>query len=166
MVSALIAYFFPNVSFLSPQSQESDNEKSSHIQLGIGGDESNVVMTVGWRLLQTLDYQNLSIPSELQKAVNRPVRIPGFAVPLSDGLSSIKEFLLVPNQMACIHVPAPPPNLVVLVELEKGRSIRELWGPLWIEGVLEVKKSKSTYGAAAYEMKAYSVEPYSVPKRN
>lgn len=165
VVSALIAYFFPNISFLSPQSQDSDSEKSSQIQLSPGEDEGNVVMTVGWRLLQTLDYQNLKIPKDLEKAVNRPVRIPGFAVPLSDGLSSIKEFLLVPNQMACIHVPAPPPNLVVMVELEKGRSIRELSGPLWVEGVLEVKKSDSTYGAAAYEMKAVSVEPYSAPKR-
>ena len=166
LVSALIAYFFPNISFLTPESQMSDKDKSSHIQLGVGGDDGQIVKTVGWRLLQTLDYQNLKIPSELQKVVNGPVRIPGFAVPLSDGLSDIKQFLLVPNQMACIHVPAPPPNLIVLVELEKSRHIRELSGPLWVEGVLEVKKSKSVYGAAGFEMKAYKVEPYSVPNRN
>ena len=164
LLSALIAYFFPNISFLN-LSDDSDKDKSSHIQLGAGDGEGNVVMTVGWRLLQTLDYKNLEIPADLKKAVNRPVRIPGFAVPLSDGLSSIKEFLLVPNQMACIHVPAPPPNLIVLVGLEEGRSIRELSGPLWVEGVLEVKKTESTYGAAAYEMKAVSVKPYTVPNK-
>ncbi|MFK7825640.1 MAG: DUF3299 domain-containing protein [Oligoflexales bacterium] len=162
LLSALIAYFFPNLSFLNPQHRVISNRKDSQIQLD-ADHENNVVMTVDWELLQTMDYQNFEIPSKLQEAVNMRIRIPGFAVPLGDGLSNIKEFLLVPNQMACIHVPAPPPNLVVLVELEEGVSFRELSGPLWIEGVLKVKKSESIYGSAAYEIKAYTVKPYTAP---
>ncbi|MFK7822617.1 MAG: DUF3299 domain-containing protein [Oligoflexales bacterium] len=155
--------YFPTISFLSPQYQLNLKKKSSQIKLSPEPDQNNIVMAVGWALLQTMDYQKSEIPSELQEAVNKRIRIPGFGVPLSDGFNNIKEFLLVPNQMACIHVPAAPPNLVVLVELETGVSISELTGPLWIEGVLEVKKSESVYGAAAYEMKAFSVKPYSVP---
>ncbi|NRA45830.1 MAG: DUF3299 domain-containing protein [Oligoflexales bacterium] len=164
-MSALIAYFFPNISFLNPRSEESSNDQSSHIQLKPGESGDNIAKVVGWRLLQTLDYKNFNIPDDLKKAVNHLVRIPGFAVPLSDGLSRVEDFLLVPNQMACIHVPAPPPNLIVLVHLDKARSIRELSGPLWIEGVLEVKKTESTYGAAAYVMNAVKVEPYTIPNR-
>ena len=163
LLSALMAYFFPDGSFFSPQFNVLESKKNSQVQVGAESDEVKPVVTVGWNLLQTMDYKKLEIPSELQKALNGHVRIPGFAVPLSDGLRNIKEFLLVPNQMACIHVPAPPPNLVVLVELEKGVSMAELVGPLWIEGVLEVKKSESVYGSAAYEMKANTVKPYSAP---
>ncbi|NRA46684.1 MAG: DUF3299 domain-containing protein [Oligoflexales bacterium] len=163
LLSALTAYLFPNGSFLSPPIQVSTNDKSSHIQLTAGGGEVSKIKTVEWGLLQALDYKNLKIPTELLKVINQRVRIPGFAVPLSDGLRNIREFLLVPNQMACIHVPAPPPNLVVLVELEEGVSIQELTGPIWIEGILELKESKSVYGSAAYEMKADTITPYSVP---
>lgn len=162
LFSAFMSYFFPEGGLFSPQLHVLANKKKQHAQLKNDSGELTAV-DVGWKLLYTLDYEKLDIPSELQGVLNRQVRIPGFAVPLSDGLSNIKEFLLVPNQMACIHVPAPPPNLIVLVELEKGVSMKELSGPLWIEGVLEVKKTNSVYGAAAYEMKANNVTPYSAP---
>ena len=44
------------------------------------------------------------------------VRIRGFAVPVAFDGAKVKEFLLVPYAGACIHVPPPPANQIVLIE--------------------------------------------------
>ncbi|MBI2601430.1 MAG: DUF3299 domain-containing protein [Deltaproteobacteria bacterium] len=116
---------------------------------------------VRWQVLQKLDYKNNKIEDEsLRAVINKKVRVPGFAVPLSDNLRSVSDFLLVPNAMACIHVPAPPPNLIVFVSLPDPLSIERLVGPLWIEGILRIKATQSIYGSSSYEMENVTIEPY------
>ena len=44
------------------------------------------------------------------------VRLRGFAVPVAFDGAKVKEFLLVPYAGACIHVPPPPANQIVLIE--------------------------------------------------
>jgi hypothetical protein len=154
VISNIIAYSIPNLTFWAIDAG------SSVIQLESDAEPDVGVQTISWRILQTFDYKENIASGELQTILNSHVKIPGFAVPLSDELNEVKEFLLVPNQMACIHVPAPPPNLIVFVSLKEGRSISELSGPLWVQGELKVQKSESTYGAAAFEMLAQSVKPY------
>ncbi len=70
------------------------------------------------------------------------------------------EFLLVPNQMACIHVPPPPPNLIVFVRLDKPVKIEELMGPLWTSGILRLKTLQSIYGSSSFQLENVKVEPY------
>ena len=154
LIAHVIAYVTPTLSFMSSQ------DSSSSIQLEGASPDSSDLEAVSWRTLQSFDYKKNVLSPEVEAILDKNIKIPGFAVPLSDELSEVKEFLLVPNQMACIHVPAPPPNLIVFVTLDKGRSIRELSGPLWVKGELKVQITESTYGAAAYEMNALNVEPY------
>lgn len=143
LLSGLISFFYPKQNFLNQTDitlTDDSSLSSSHIK------------TVGWKTLQKLDYKSQLVHEELKPIVNHWVKIPGFAVPLSDNLQSIQEFLFVPNQMACIHVPAPPPNLIVYIKLATPMKIEELMGPLWAEGILRVKNQASVYGASAFEM--------------
>jgi hypothetical protein len=114
-----------------------------------------------WQTLQKLNYKTNEIQDEtLRSVLDTLVKIPGFAVPLSDDLQSVSEFLLVPNMMACIHVPAPPPNLIVYVRLDKPLKREQLVGPLWIIGVLRIKTLQSVFGSSSFEMHNVKVEPY------
>ena len=46
--------------------------------------------------------------------LQRPVRLPGYVVPLANAQDGrLTEFLFVPYYGACIHVPPPPPNQIV-----------------------------------------------------
>lgn len=150
LMSVLISFIFPRkpgmMKFTEPVLEPSVNSTPTVIR---------------WQLLQKLDYRNNTIADEqLRAVVNTKVRIPGFAVPLSDNLRSVSDFLLVPNAMACIHVPAPPPNLIVFVSLPQPKSIETLVGPIWVEGVLRIKTAQSVYGSSSYEMEEVSIEPY------
>lgn len=152
LISTGIAFIFPGESFLA--SQET-------IDVGVNAEGENQGLSViSWKLLQKLDYKSSVVPEDLQKYLNTKVKIPGFAVPLDDDSEHVREFLFVPNQMACIHVPAPPPHLVIYVILEKSLPIENLSGPLWLAGLLELEAVDSSYGSAAFKMQGHEVRPY------
>lgn len=113
-----------------------------------------------WQQLAELDVPSGEAPPSLQSYDGKLVRIAGFAVPLEDSLLFVRSFLLVPNAMACIHVPPPPPNQIVQVTLKKSVGIRDLWGPLWVTGNIAIHQVTSQYGSASYEMQGLHVETY------
>ncbi|MEL6363432.1 MAG: DUF3299 domain-containing protein [Pseudomonadota bacterium] len=89
------------------------------------------------------------------------IRMPGYVLPFDyNPKGSISEFLLVPYFGACIHTPPPPPNQVVYVRTEQPVQIKELWAPVWIEGVLSTEKNLNGLGDAAYTLDLTKVEPY------
>ena len=153
LASALIAVLMPQQGFLNKGAGPAAQSELQELEHGEASE-------IGWKLLQTLDYKKDVVPEELQARLNKKVKIPGFAVPLSSDYQAIDEFLFVPNQLACIHVPAPPPHLVIMVKLRKATGMNELSGPLWLSGILALKHSASVYGAAAYELDALEVKPY------
>jgi hypothetical protein len=88
-------------------------------------------------------------------------KLPGYIVPLDvtdDG--KVTEFLLVPYFGACIHVPPPPSNQIVLVKYSKGVEMDALYEPFWIQGPLKVEASSSELAEAGYQMSADEVYPY------
>jgi hypothetical protein len=112
---------------------------------------------------------------EIQTAVvenlqGQYVRIPGYLLPLEVSGGKVTEFLLVPYVGACIHVPPPPPNQIVHVNvIQKGGYKNEkLYEPVWVTGKINVKSGvKKLYlvdGLAdidiGYAMQANRVEPY------
>lgn len=118
-----------------------------------------------WRDLQLLDYRSGKVPAELKKYDGSVVRVPGFIIPLEDGDTSVSEFLLVPFPMACIHVPAPPPNQIVHVKMEKGKKAPVLWfEPVWARGRLEIKTTNTIYTEASFFMTGIGIDAYE-PKR-
>jgi hypothetical protein len=99
------------------------------------------ITEVKWEDLYKLDYKTGKMPDSLKKLHKTKIKIPGFIVPLSDDLSALKEFLLVPNAQACIHVPPPPPNLIVYSVLDKALPIEKVSNPSWIIGTLLIETS-------------------------
>ncbi len=113
-----------------------------------------------WQDLGELDYVSGSAPQKIKDMDEHEVRIPGFMVPLEDNSKAVTEFLLVPSPQACIHVPPPPPNQMVLVEMEPGSEVTTAYGPIWVYGVLSLKAKKHMYGESSYSMKGRKIEPY------
>jgi uncharacterized protein len=74
-------------------------------------------------------------PSGLVSTFNgRQVRIAGFVVPLGFDQTEVNEFLLVPFVGACIHVPPPPPNQIILVRSQEPVEIGGLFDAVWVTG--------------------------------
>lgn len=90
----------------------------------------------------------------------KKVRIPGFVVPLEGDAKTIREFLLVPYFGACIHVPPPPANQLILVKPDK--PIPADWNmvPVWVSGVMQSERKSSELGTSGYRMKGMRIVEY------
>lgn len=116
---------------------------------------------IDWRTLAKLNYRTGEMPEELKKLDGQLVRMPGFVVPLEDYVESASEFLLVPYYGACVHVPPPPPNQMVYVEMENERKAQfGWWEPIWLEGTLNINTVDSPYGVVGFQIDGVKVEPY------
>lgn len=72
------------------------------------------------------------------------VRIPGYLLPLDFEGLGVREFLLVPYVGACIHVPPPPQNQIVHVDLEEPFLTDSLFTPVWVTGRITAERSAPT----------------------
>lgn len=84
----------------------------------------------------------IELSEKLKEIIGTQVKLVGFMVPLDYDEKTIKEFLLIPNPMSCLHVPPPPPNQMVLVKMKKDSQVKYHWGPIWAEGILKTAKEK------------------------
>jgi uncharacterized protein len=83
----------------------------------------------------------------------RKVRLSGYVVPLeSDDDGRMVEFFFVPFYGACIHVPPPPPNMMVHVKLARGIDTPSLYDPLTLSGTLHIETTQNPMAASAYGM--------------
>ncbi len=92
---------------------------------------------------------------------NKPIRIPGFIVPLeSDDSQNITEFFIVPYFGACLHSPPPPPNQIIHSKAEQGIKLGSLYDPFWFEGTLVIDTTENTLGTSAYRLKLNKAYPF------
>ena len=90
------------------------------------------------------------------------VRLSGYVVPLeSDSDGNMVEFFFVPFYGACIHVPPPPPNMLVHVRLSHGIPTPSLYDPLTLKGVLHTQVTENALAASAYAIDNGTLETYS-----
>ena len=104
--------------------------------------------------LPAVMYSTKSVPAMNGKTI----RLGGSPVPLetdSKGRSTL--FFLVPYPGACIHVPPPPPNQLVLVRYPKGLKLDDIYTPLWVMGTLKVESVSNDLADAAYALDASKV---------
>lgn len=88
----------------------------------------------------------------------RRIRLGGYPVPLeTDNQGRSTEFFLVPYPGACIHVPPPPPNQIVLVRYPAGLLIEDIYAPLWVDGRLRIEPVSNDLADAAYAITAAEV---------
>lgn len=95
------------------------------------------------------DYSEFLLTSEANgKKVRddlngKEVKIEGYLLPLDFTPEGATEFLLVPFVGACIHVPPPPANQIVLITLETRLKVEELFAPVRVTGKLRTKLSSA-----------------------
>lgn len=81
------------------------------------------------------------------------IKIAGYIVPVEvDSDNQMSEFFIVPYFGACIHVPPPPPNQIILAKLAKPIPVTEIYDAYWIEGTLNVETVKNDIAASAYTL--------------
>jgi hypothetical protein len=108
--------------------------------------------------------QSKGLPAVMYSAKTVPamngknIRIGGYPVPLeTDAKGRSTLFFLVPYPGACIHVPPPPPNQLVLVRYPKGLKLDDIYTPLWVMGTLKVETVSNDKADAAYALDASKV---------
>jgi len=98
--------------------------------------------------------------SGLQEGLHlRVVRLSGYIIPLDLTAAGVTAFLLVPFVGACIHVPPPPANQLVLVTTEVPYPSDRLFEPVRVTGVLGLASISTDLAEIGYAMSADQVEP-------
>ena len=108
-------------------------------------------------------YQQALVSTEINSELNGAmVRIPGFIVPLEfDDEQTVTQFFLVPYFGACLHMPPPPPNQIILVNSPQGVQLSALYDPFWVQGELRTTFQENDMATSAYSMAMLDLEPYS-----
>lgn len=91
----------------------------------------------------------------------KAIRIAGYIVPVQtsdDG--QLKAFFLVPYFGACIHVPPPPPNQIILARLKTPITMTGIYDAFWVSGTLKVEATDGDTAATAYTMAVDTVKLY------
>lgn len=113
-----------------------------------------------WKEMREWTSPDEDLPEKLKQLNGTNVKIPGYIVPLEDEAGEILEFILVPNPMACIHVPPPPANQIVFVRLKETFPYNSLYRAVWVMGKFSVSEQDHAYGSAWYQLEGEAVEPY------
>ena len=99
----------------------------------------------------------------VKEQINKKVRISGYVVSLDASRDKYREFLLVPYFGACIHLPPPPANQIILIKSgtqTKFTKLPESMDMVWIEGELKESRVSTAQGISGYALTAVSVLPY------
>lgn len=112
--------------------------------------------------MDEMAYQSALVSTRTVDTFNgKDVKIPGFIVPLEfDDDMTITQFFLVPYFGACIHLPPPPPNQMVLVDYSEGLQLDALYTPFWISGEMSIQIVENEMGTSAYALQMDSYEVY------
>ena len=119
-----------------------------------GEGSASKYQTVYWNKLRELNLDTGKPTEELELLDGAKVEIPGFVVPLDDDDTGYSEFLFVPNQQACIHVPPPPANQMIYVIMNSKPTPKRELGPIWLKGTLKIQDKKSEFGTVSYKLSA------------
>lgn len=92
---------------------------------------------------------------------HQKIKIPGYAVPLQGDDKKITEFLLVPYMGACVHMPPPATNQIILVRYPKGAPTDLLYDAIWVSGTLKTIEKKHLSGIiSGYSLDSVAVDEY------
>lgn len=113
---------------------------------------------ISWETMKALDYKTGYMPDSLKQLKGKIVEVSGFIVPLElDGfIDTVSEFLLVPNPRACIHVPPPPPNQMILIKMKEAIPLNMDYRGVAIQGYLYFTKTAD--GIHGYELAGISAK--------
>lgn len=78
---------------------------------------------------------------KLAAVLGQKVVMKGFMMPLDFTSKDVSEFLLMPYVPNCMHVPPPPSNNLVVVNLGEKEKIKATFYPVEVEGVLNLEEN-------------------------
>ncbi len=90
----------------------------------------------------------------------RTVRLSGYIVPLDYDGTGVTGFILVPYVGACIHVPPPPPNQLVMVTTERPYDSKGLFEPVTVTGMFGTASTSTQLAEIGYALSADRIVPY------
>lgn len=88
------------------------------------------------------------------------IRLPGYIVPLEYDGDGVTTFLLVPFVGACVHVPPPPANQLVLVTTEKPYRTEGLFEAVNVTGMFGTASTSTQLAEIGYALSADQIEPF------
>lgn len=88
------------------------------------------------------------------------VRLSGFLIPLDYDGTGVTTFILAPYVGACIHVPPPPANQLVLVTRARPYESDGLFEPVTVTGMFGTASTSTQLAEIGYALSADSVVPY------
>jgi hypothetical protein len=104
-------------------------------------------------------------PGTSDAFVGKKVRIPGFIVGMDtvpDNFSKVENFLFVPFQGACIHVPPPPPNQTIFTIPDKPVD-SDPFNAFWMYGVLTLERGSNELAEYYYTFEMDYMEMFQNP---
>ncbi|MBM7036775.1 DUF3299 domain-containing protein [Vibrio ulleungensis] len=110
---------------------------------------------------------NEQLKSTVDALAERNVIIQGYMVPIDMDADGVITLLLAPYAGACIHVPPPPPNQLIYIELEKGQVIpwEMYWSPITIQGSIEIEVIEGEYIEGDIALTGYTMKDASFVKK-
>jgi len=106
---------------------------------------------------KSLQPQGGAIRTDLD---GKQVRIAGFVTPLAFDGVELSDFFLAPYVGACIHVPPPPANQIILVSGAHGFELGSMSDPVWIEGELRAVPLSTEIADVGYQMVGPRITPF------
>ena len=115
---------------------------------------------VTWETLKTLEVdpktKNPTAKGELAKSLGKEITMKGFMMPLDYDAKTVVEFLFMPYIPACMHVPPPPPNQLVLVKMKNGTKVQPSFYPIELTGKLSLDVNKDL--ESSYKMEGLKIK--------
>ena len=118
-------------------------------------------------LLGLIEHDNAGLASQQPQSSGmrtdwngETVRLSGYVVPLDYDGTGVTLFLLVPYVGACVHVPPPPANQLVLVSTEQPYESDGLFEAVTVTGMFGTSSTSTQLAEVGYALSAYEIEPY------
>ena len=151
--------------YRDPSGKKNTDEQKAYDDLAASGVDPTALLAKIEKLSKEADTRDRTLVSELDGHV---IKLPGYVLPLDFEGTLVRSFLLVPYVGACIHVPPPPPNQIVHVQLKQGFESNELYAPVWVTGRISAGMDKTSLSLVdgstdvnfGYALQATKVEPY------
>lgn len=159
LISSLARAELPETDWLELMPKSDQKALEQMPEIDHDSPEANGTFTEKGGMKQAKGLPAVMYSTKTVAAMNgRQIRLGGYPVPLeTDAKGNSTLFFLVPYPGACIHVPPPPPNQLVLVRYPKGLKLDDIYTPLWVSGALKIEKVSNDLADAAYAMDAARV---------
>ncbi len=100
------------------------------------------------------DYEKALVSTDTIEAMDgKYIEIPGYIVPVAfTDAQIVTSFFLVPYFGACLHMPPPPPNQIIYIEIEDGFKLEDFYEPVIVSGKLSISLFEDAIASSAYTM--------------